>query len=254
MRFCLSLVVLASSLVASAETLLELPVSATANTAYLTSMSERPWWNKAWKRRAPLLVSSRSEVSSGKTIVDSIVDFGEKVNPDEVRLVTPWETEVPCVCEPFSETAIRLLFKTRLRIQENKPFLVYWGNPAAKKPVVETVLQMWENGEDLRIANGVLDLTFDKTHRTEGLLKHLRVIASQTPDELYNLAAQSHVQVSFEVPEYSGEVDAIGVLRILEAVRILGLEKTCRIYQASTSELFGKAEEVPQTQPLSMLS
>lgn len=74
----------------------------------------------------------------------------------------------------------------------------------------------------------------------------IRIIGIVKPDEIYNLAAQSHVQVSFDVPEYSGDVDAIGVLRILEAVRILGLTKTCKIYQASTSELFGKVEEVPQ--------
>ena len=74
----------------------------------------------------------------------------------------------------------------------------------------------------------------------------IRIVAQVRPDEIYNLAAQSHVQVSFDVPEYSGDVDALGVLRVLEAVRILGLEKTCRIYQASTSELFGKVEEIPQ--------
>ncbi len=74
----------------------------------------------------------------------------------------------------------------------------------------------------------------------------IRIIKEIQPDEIYNLAAQSHVQVSFDVPEYSGDVNAIGVLRILEAVRLLGLEKKCRIYQASTSELFGKVEEVPQ--------
>lgn len=74
----------------------------------------------------------------------------------------------------------------------------------------------------------------------------IRIIGIVQPDEIYNLAAQSHVQVSFDVPEYSGDVDAIGVLRILEAVRILGLTKKTRIYQASTSELFGKVEEVPQ--------
>lgn len=72
------------------------------------------------------------------------------------------------------------------------------------------------------------------------------VIGKIKPDEIYNLAAQSHVQVSFDVPEYSGDIDALGVLRILEAVRNAGLEKTCRIYQASTSELYGKVEEVPQ--------
>lgn len=72
------------------------------------------------------------------------------------------------------------------------------------------------------------------------------IIAMVQPDEIYNLAAQSHVQVSFDVPEYSGDVDAIGVLRILEAIRILGLTKKTRFYQASTSELYGKVEEIPQ--------
>ena len=74
----------------------------------------------------------------------------------------------------------------------------------------------------------------------------IRIIQMVQPDEIYNLAAQSHVKVSFDVPEYTAEVDAVGTLRLLEAVRILGLEKTCRIYQASTSELFGKVQEVPQ--------
>lgn len=74
----------------------------------------------------------------------------------------------------------------------------------------------------------------------------IRIIGEIQPDEIYNLAAQSHVQVSFDVPEYSGEVDAIGVLRILEAVKILGLTKKAKIYQASTSELYGKVEEIPQ--------
>lgn len=74
----------------------------------------------------------------------------------------------------------------------------------------------------------------------------VRIISQVRPDEIYNLAAQSHVQVSFEAPEYAGDVDALGVLRVLEAVRMLGLEKTCRIYQASTSELYGRVQEVPQ--------
>lgn len=74
----------------------------------------------------------------------------------------------------------------------------------------------------------------------------IRIINIVQPDEIYNLAAQSHVQVSFDVPEYSGDVDALGVLRILEAVRILGLTKKTKVYQASTSELYGKVEEIPQ--------
>lgn len=74
----------------------------------------------------------------------------------------------------------------------------------------------------------------------------IRIIGEIHPNEIYNLAAQSHVKVSFDVPEYTADTDAVGVLRLLEAVRICGLEHSCRIYQASTSELFGKVQEVPQ--------
>ena len=76
----------------------------------------------------------------------------------------------------------------------------------------------------------------------------IRIIQSVQPDEIYNLAAQSHVKVSFDVPEYTANTDATGVLRVLEAVRQAGLASTCRIYQASTSELYGKVEEVPQNE------
>lgn len=76
----------------------------------------------------------------------------------------------------------------------------------------------------------------------------IRIIQNIQPDEIYNLAAQSHVKVSFDVPEYTTDADAVGTLRLLEAVRILGLEKKCRIYQASTSELFGKVQEIPQSE------
>lgn len=76
----------------------------------------------------------------------------------------------------------------------------------------------------------------------------VKVVDAVRPDEIYNLAAQSHVQVSFDSPEFTADVDATGVLRVLEAVRACHLEKTCRIYQASTSELYGKVEEVPQNE------
>ena len=74
----------------------------------------------------------------------------------------------------------------------------------------------------------------------------VRVIQQVQPDEIYNLGAQSHVKVSFEMPEYTGMVDGLGTLRILESVRLLGMEKKTRIYQASTSEMFGKVQEIPQ--------
>ena len=76
----------------------------------------------------------------------------------------------------------------------------------------------------------------------------IRVIQAVKPDEIYNLGAQSHVKVSFEIPEYTGQVDALGTLRVLEAVRILGMEDKVRIYQASTSELYGKVQEIPQSE------
>ncbi len=76
----------------------------------------------------------------------------------------------------------------------------------------------------------------------------IRIVADTQPDEIYNLAAQSHVAVSFETPEYTAQADAIGVLRILEAIRILGLTQKTRFYQASTSELFGKTQQVPQNE------
>lgn len=74
----------------------------------------------------------------------------------------------------------------------------------------------------------------------------VKIVSQVRPDEIYNLAAQSHVKVSFEVPEYTADADAVGTLRMLEAIRMAGLEKTCRFYQASTSELFGKVQEIPQ--------
>ena len=95
-----------------------------------------------------------------------------------------------------------------------------------------------------------IDHILDKIKLHDGDLSDssslIRIISLVQPDEIYNLAAQSHVQVSFDVPEYSGDVDALGVLRILEACRILGLTKKTKVYQASTSELFGKVEEIPQ--------
>ena len=76
----------------------------------------------------------------------------------------------------------------------------------------------------------------------------IRVLQQTQPDEVYNLAAQSHVQVSFETPEYTADVDGLGAMRLLEGIRLLGLEKKTRFYQASTSELYGKVQETPQTE------
>lgn len=96
------------------------------------------------------------------------------------------------------------------------------------------------HGDDVRFFMHFGDLT-DSTNL-------IRLVQETQPDEIYNLAAQSHVQVSFETPEYTANSDAIGTLRLLEAMKILGLEKTTRFYQASTSELYGKVQETPQSE------
>jgi len=97
-----------------------------------------------------------------------------------------------------------------------------------------------------------IDHIYEKLHLHYGDLADstniVRVIQQVQPDEIYNLGAQSHVKVSFEMPEFTGQVDGLGTLRVLEAVRLLGMDKKVRIYQASTSELYGLIQEVPQTE------
>ena len=99
--------------------------------------------------------------------------------------------------------------------------------------------------QDRHIENANFRLHYGDLTDTSNLL---RIIQETQPDEIYNLGAQSHVAVSFESPEYTADVDAMGTLRILEAIRILKLEKKTRFYQASTSELYGLVQETPQTE------
>jgi GDPmannose 4,6-dehydratase len=97
--------------------------------------------------------------------------------------------------------------------------------------------------EDPHIENARFKLHYGDLSDTSNLI---RIVQETQPDEIYNLGAQSHVAVSFESPEYTADVDAMGTLRLLEAIRILGLEKKTRFYQASTSELYGLVQETPQ--------
>ena len=99
--------------------------------------------------------------------------------------------------------------------------------------------------QDIHIDNARLRLHYGDLSDTSNLV---RIIQETQPNEIYNLGAQSHVAVSFESPEYTADVDAMGSLRILEAIRILGMEKMVRFYQASTSELYGLVQETPQTE------
>ena len=201
----LSFLVVLAATGAERKTLVDLPVSSVGNAAYLTSASDRPWWNDAWTRRAPLLVSSAANVPRPGQVVDVIVDFGEAVNPDEVRVVTPWETEVACCAsevpgawclvsgEPTTNnqqptTKLRLLFKADFRIEENKPFLVYWGNPNAKPAKVTPMMPTVEDEDELTFNNGILEVCFDKHVGAGGFLKRLRIPGSGVENELLQRA------------------------------------------------------------------
>lgn len=124
--------------------------------------------------------------------------------------------------------------------------------------IVHGILRRSSIFNTARIEHLYMDELVEDMHKERKLSLHygdmtdstslVSIIQKTQPDEIYNLAAQSHVKVSFEVPEYTANSDAIGTLRILEAVRLLGLEKKTKIYQASTSELYGKVQEIPQTE------
>ena len=180
-------------------TLLDLPVSATNNAMHLASVTERPWWNEAWAKRMPLLVAGRADVQDDKVVVDAVVDFGEKVRPEEVRVVTPWEEEVPCVAERVvvgsrtkedsgSGTKIRLLFKTSLRPHQNKPFLVYFGNPDAKAQKLSADVTLETDEHNFRVRNGAIDVVFDRRHVAPGLIRSLRIPNSTCKTVLFDRA------------------------------------------------------------------
>jgi len=165
-----------------AKTALDVPVSGVTNKMYLSSAATRPWWNTDWARRAPLLVSSMADIQSGAGWVDCVVDFGETVNPDEIRLVTMWETEIPCVAEKVDGGRVRLIFQLPLRIRENKPLLVYWGNPKAEKPTFIETMNVTMDGATARLANGRVELTIDRRQEAGNTIKGFRLVGSQTGD------------------------------------------------------------------------
>ncbi len=169
---------------AETRTLLELPVSAVSNKVYLSSMTERPWWNENWQKRVPLLVSGQADVVDDKVVVDAIVDFDERVKPEDIRVVTPWETEIPCACEKVGDKKVRLLFKTRLRIHENRPFLVYYdrrdvaGAPSEASIPEGPGVWMRTTDDAFHLNNGVVDVVFDRRHATESLIRSMRIVGS----------------------------------------------------------------------------
>jgi GDPmannose 4,6-dehydratase len=124
-----------------------------------------------------------------------------------------------------------------------KGYIVHGIKRRASSFNTQRIDQLYQDQHDLTPNTSYLKLHYGDLTDTSNLV---RIIQETQPDEIYNLGAQSHVAVSFESPEYTADVDGIGTLRILEAIRILGLEKKTRFYQASTSELYGLVQEIPQ--------
>ena len=246
---------------ANARPYIEIPVSSPTNRLYLSSMSTRPWWNKAWTRRAPLLVSSTSDTADKRAVIDVVVDPGEKVNPKEVRLVTPWETEVPVVCEAREGTKIALTFETPLRILENRPFLLYWGNPAAEAPRIRSDLRLEADEDEVRLSNGILEVVFDNRHKTPGFIKKFRLIASDAPNQLLERAtgyAWSGFSMHFgRGAEEWSSAEVVAVVRVAvavvqsvaEVVATNHVVRQRRLYPHPKRQLLPKRYLLPQVPP-----
>lgn len=168
---------------ASARGILDVPVAEPTNRLYFADMPTRLWWNADWTRRAPILVSNVSRERVADAPIDIVVDLGEKVDPKEIRVVTPWETEVPS-CAWANGDKVEIVFLTELRELENKMFFVYWGNPKATAARPFSTLNIRSGDGETRLSNGAIDVVFDDQHQTEGLIKSIRVAGSPARNEL----------------------------------------------------------------------
>ena len=137
-----------------------MPVSAAGNPLYLKGLSERPWWNADWAYRLPIVVSEMSTNRTDETVIEFEADLGRKATPESVRIVTPWETEVPCYAEAVSSTVVRVFFKTSLRGAENKPFFVYFGNDKATRGEQPEDVRLKVGARTATLENGALSVDF----------------------------------------------------------------------------------------------
>ena len=157
------------------------------NPLFIKAMSAKPWWDAAYKSRAPLLVTEPIGKSRGRTTLDFICDFGSEVNPASIRVVTPWEEEIPCQAIGLEGGRIEVLFQTSLREDENKPFFVYFDNPEAKPPDADTDLVMKDKGMNLEITNEKIQALFTADNTRSGKIRSLRIIGSDTPNQLMEM-------------------------------------------------------------------
>lgn len=179
-------VVAACALTLSAEVAPQ-PVSGVANPLYLKGIVERPWWNDAWAHRLPIVVSEMNTNAVTACVIDAVVDLGAKTSVESVRVITPWETEVPCWAEATGDGKTRVLFRTDLRPAENKPFFIYYGNAKAKRPVMAEDVQVFESEKVLTVRNGLITLGFSKSSTLPEALTVFKINSSPVANEFQGL-------------------------------------------------------------------
>jgi len=159
------------------------PVAEAVNPLFLKGMADRPWWNAAWKKRLPIVVSETSTNKVANFLVDTVIDFGEKVDPKEIRVVTGYGEEVPAWAGT-EDGSLRLQFKTDLCKLENKPFFVYYGNPKAEAVTVPQTVRVTETEKRVTLDNGRLHLEFSKDSRFRSPLHVFKIVGSESANEL----------------------------------------------------------------------
>ncbi len=176
---------LAASVLAGVE---KMPVSGTANPLYLEGIEGRPWWNAKSEWRLPIVVSEMSTNAVAGFVVDAEIDFGRKVEPTSVHVITPWETEEPCFVERVSDTKARVLFRTDLRAAQNRPYFVYFSETAEQRQAVtDTDLRLVETADGYRLANAALSVDFSKRSNAAETMTRFKIVGSLAADELVRL-------------------------------------------------------------------
>lgn len=154
------------------------------NSLYLKKMPKKLWWNKDYKYRIPILVSETIGKRRAKTVIDFECDFKRKVNPKSIRVVTPWEEELPSQVIPVSSTKIEILFQTPLRKYQNKPFFIYFGSRVAEPTNYDSGLSMKQKDAELVISNEKIQVRFGTDNQRSAKTNSLRITGSNTSNQL----------------------------------------------------------------------
>jgi hypothetical protein len=155
-----------------------------ANPLYLKKMPEKIWWNKDYKHRIPILVSETIGKVRSKAVIHFECDFQQKVNPKSIRIVTPWEEELPSQINPISDSKVEILFQAGLRKYQNRPFFIYFGNPVAKQTNYDSDLSMKQRANELIVRNEKIQVCFGTNHKRSAKINSLKITGSDVPNQL----------------------------------------------------------------------